>query len=257
VDENQAWDQLTQKLDTSKKSTFNWLKIAASVVIVLSVSIALYISNAPIKELEVATTDERINVTFPDGSLGVLNEYSSFSFPEEFGDDRRVSFSGEAYFDIIKSNKPFIIDANGVEVKVLGTAFNLITDENNVSLYVDRGLVAFSKDGVDTKVKAGLEAIFNKKTNKVTIKEIPNANIMSWRNGYFKFDDTPLNEALADLSEYYDVEFKLTNNKLSSCRISVVINQKSLSEAVDLIESILAVKAEIKNHTVKISGKGC
>lgn len=256
VDVDAAWGKFNGRIMKSSQS-FNWMKIAASVAIIFAVSISVYLFNATPEQILVASTDQKINVTFPDGSVGVLNEQSSFSFPEEFGDERRVSFEGEAYFDIKKSQKPFIIDVNGVEVKVLGTAFNLISGDENVSLYVDRGLVAFAKDGKETKVKAGLEAIFDKKTNEVEIRETPSTNIMSWRNGYFKFDDTPLKDALADLSDYYDVQFKLANNKLNACRISATFEDKSLAEVLELLESILNVETSKKDKIVKISGQGC
>jgi len=257
VNENIAWERFSRKLDQDNTKNYGWLKIAASIAIIFAVSITIYLNNSQIEQLSVASNDQRVSVTFPDGSSGILNESSSFAYPERFGDERRVSFSGEAYFDIKKSTKPFIIDANGVEVKVLGTAFNLITDDKKVSLYVDRGLVAFVKDGMETKIKAGKEAVFNKETSEVVFNPTPSVNIMSWRNGYFEFDKTPLNKALKELSEYYNVDFKFANDKLKNCTITVTIDQKSLKEALDLIEDILSVKTDKKGNTVKISGKGC
>lgn len=256
VDVDKAWARFNQRV-VSKKRPYVWMKIAASIVILFSLSFAIYLNSFNSSDLHVASKNEIVNVTFPDGSIGVLNDHSSFSYPSTFGDERRVSFKGEAYFDIQKSTKPFIIDVNGVEVKVLGTAFNLISEKDQVTLYVDRGLVAFVKNGNETKIAAGTEAVFNKKTNEVLIKDQPTANLMSWRNGYFKFDETPLKEALKELGDYYDVDFKLANSKLNSCRISVIIEQKSLTQVVDILKSILDVKVDVKNKSVKISGQGC
>ncbi|MBC6410137.1 MAG: FecR domain-containing protein [Ekhidna sp.] len=257
IDEEKVWDELKFSIAAPPKHNFFWLKIAASITLLVSVGYLVINLNTSPDYKSVSSNDQRITVKFPDGSEGVLNKSSSFSFPEKFGSERRVSFSGEAYFDIKKSEKPFIIEANGVEVKVLGTAFNLITNESEVSLYVDKGLVAFSKNGIDTKIKAGFEAVFDKSTNEVTINEIPTANIMSWRDGFFKFNNTPLNNAIKDLSEYYEIDFQLSHPKLSLCRISATIDQKSLGEVLSLLEKILDVKAERKNKSVKISGKGC
>ena len=153
IDESQAWDKLSLKIaekQNSRRSYF--LKIAASVAILLSVTLAVLLVNDNPNQLQAIATNDIVSVTFPDGSTGVLNNESQFSYPEEFGQERRVSFSGEAYFDIVKSTKPFIIEANGVEVQVLGTAFNLVTSDKEVKLYVDRGLVAFSKDGNETNL---------------------------------------------------------------------------------------------------------
>ena len=257
VDENEAWDRFSSQLSSEKKESKSvWLKIAASVAILLSVSLAIFLTSES-EQLQVVSQAEITTVTFPDGSTGVLNQNSVFEYPEEFGNERNVTFRGEAYFDIQKSEKPFVINANGVDVKVLGTAFNLITTNEEVVLYVDRGLVAFSKNGIETKVTAGLEAVFNKESEEVEIRKQPTRNNMSWRNGEFKFDNTPLKEALGDLTEYYQVGFKLSNDKLENCRISASFNEKSLGEVLGLLEEILDVKVKLKDKTVKISGKGC
>jgi len=256
VDEEKVWGKLKSSIDPPKKNLF-WLKIAASITLLAGIGyLVLYLNTFPDYKF-ISSNDQRLTVKFPDGSKGVLNKSSSFSFPEKFGRERRVSFSGEAYFDVKKSEKPFIIEANGVEIKVLGTAFNLITNETEISLYVDRGLVAFSKNGIDTKIEAGFEAVFDKSTNEVIINEIPTANIMSWRSGLFEFDDTPLKKAIKDLSEYYEIDFQLSVSKLSSCRISATIDQKSLGEVLSLLEKILDVKVEKKDKSVIINGKGC
>ena len=258
VNTDKAWDQLAQRMATDKsKKQAVWLKIAASIAIIATTAFSVYFFNVDPDQIQVASGAEKVLVTFPDGSTGFLNAASEFSYPEKFGLSRDVEFSGEAYFDIKKSKKPFVINANGVDVKVLGTAFNLVTSENEVHLYVDRGLVAFEKDGEETPVEAGKQAVFDKVTNTVSIKDVPDANIMSWRNGTFKFEDTPFGEVLNELSGYYEVEFKLANKNLKSCRVSASINGRSLEEVLLLLESILDVKTKLKDNTVKISGKGC
>ncbi|WP_425390629.1 FecR family protein [Ekhidna sp.] len=256
IDESKAWDALNKKIHNPNQS-FAWMKIAAAVVILAVLSVTVYMYNPEVNQIQVSSTDQKVSVTFPDGSTGILNTNSSFSYPEQFEEVRNVSFTGEAYFDIKKSEKPFIIDVNGVNVKVLGTAFNLISSNDDVKLYVDRGLVAFEKNGEQTKVPAGKEAIFSRIDDSVELKELPSDNIMSWRNGVFNFDNTPLNEALEELSEYYEVEFKLSNEKLKSCKISVTFNRQPLNEVLSTLSSLLELKTSTKDKTVKISGPGC
>lgn len=256
IDENKAWENLNQKIHNPNKG-FVWMKVAAAVAILAILSISVYLYNPTPTQLHVASTDQKVSVTFPDGSFGILNANSSFTYPEKFGDQRNVSFTGEAYFDIQKSKKPFIIDVNGVDVRVLGTAFNLITTENEVKLYVDRGLVAFEKEGEQTQVPAGKEAIFDRKTSAVSVSDVPSENIMSWRSGVFNFDKTPLKVALNELSEYYNVDFELSNDKLQNCRLTVTFNKAPLNKVLKTISTALGVKTSRKNDTVKISGQGC
>ncbi|NQZ76436.1 MAG: DUF4974 domain-containing protein [Ekhidna sp.] len=257
LDETEAWKNLQGKINRSSSSNFSWTKIAAAIAILTTLSISFLLHKPSVETLHIASSESNISVTFPDGSVGILNTNSSFSYPEIFGDSRDVVLEGEAYFDIKKSSKPFVIDVNGVDVKVLGTAFNLVTDDNEVRLYVDRGLVAFSRDGIETKVSAGNEAVFSKTDNTVELKEVVSPNIMSWRNGVFNFDNTPLDQVLADLSEFYNVEFQLSTEKLKSCKISASFNNQPLKEVLVTLSSILDVKTSTIQKTIKISGQGC
>ncbi len=257
ISEERAWESLNQKIYAPTEKTFTWMKVAAAVAILAILSVTVYLYNPEPSLIHVASSNEKVNITFPDGSIGILNKNSSFEYPERFADERYISFKGEAYFDIQKNEKPFIIDVNGVEVTVLGTAFNLVTSENEVKLFVDRGLVAFEKDGSQTKVPAGKEAIFSRKTSSVEIKEVPASNIMSWRNGVFIFDNTPLSTAIKDLADYYEVEFEVENENLKNCKITATFKNQPLQKVLETIGTLLSVKTNIKNDKVKISGPGC
>lgn len=257
IDENEAWNLVVTKINQKTKTSYGWLKIAATIAVVLSISFVVWRTNSSPELLVISSNNQKLEVTFPDGSKGVLNEQSSFSFPAKFDSERKVTFKGEAYFDIKKSSKPFIIDVDGVEVRVLGTAFNLTSTEDQVGLFVERGLVAFVKDGVHTNIKAGLEATFNRNNFSVNILESPSSNIMSWRNGTFNFDKTPLSEALSQLEEFYDVSFKVSNGAISNCKITATFDQQSLKEVIKAIETLLTVKTTKTGNKVKISGAGC
>ena len=257
INVDDAWNRLNERIYQSKRPSYGWLKIAASVALLIGAVFFIWnLANTP-EQLTISSNNEKISVTFPDGSIGVLNRNSSFSFPEKFGDIRLVSFEGEAYFDIRKSKKPFIIKTGQVDVAVLGTAFNLTNTGEFVELYVDRGLVAFVNEDKQTQVKAGLKAVFDKTSGFVEITENPSPNIMSWRNGIFKFDDTPLKQALKELSDYYQFEFKFQNDQVGKCKITATFDQSSLSDVINTIESILDVKIMRKESLIKISGKGC
>ncbi|MEM6644269.1 MAG: FecR domain-containing protein [Bacteroidota bacterium] len=258
IDEIQAWNKFKRKVESKPSESQNrWLKIAASVTVLLAVAIFAYLADKPVDQIAYTSGDEKLEITFPDGSRGFFNKNSNISFPEKFGLVRDVTFSGEGYFDIEKSSKPFIIKMGQVDVKVLGTAFNLSTEGDQVKLYVDRGLVAFDNEGEETKVAAGTEAIFYKSSRSVEVRKSPTPNVMSWRNGIFEFQSTPLDQVLAELAEYYNVEFKLESSDLKNCHISASFQKKGLGEVLTLLEQILDIKTSRQSQLVKISGKGC
>ncbi len=257
VNVDEAWLSLQNKIEAGKTKSNSWLRIAASITILVGLSIFVWKLATTPDQVNIASLDEKINVTFPDGSNGVLNTNSSFSFLEKFGDERLVSFEGEAYFDIKKSDKPFIIEMGEVQVRVLGTAFNLVTSNKDVELIVERGLVAFEKNGEQTKVAAGLKAVFLKSDNSVVITENPSTNVATWIDGLLEFNDTPFANVILDLESHFDVSFDVENENINSCKITVTFNKSSLSEVMETLESMLGVEMEEKEGKIVISGQGC
>ncbi len=257
VDVDAAWNSLQGKINTRKSGSNSWLRIAASVTILIGVSIFIWNLATTPDQVNIASADEKINVTFPDGSKGVLNTNSSFSFLEKFGNERLVSFQGEAYFDIKKSEKPFIIETGDVKVRVLGTAFNLTTSKENVELIVERGLVAFDKDGEQTKVKAGLKAVFSKADDSVVIVENPSSNVASWIDGKLEFNDTSFDTVIRDLESHFEVSFEISNESINSCKITATFNRSSLLEVMETLESMLGIEMEEKEGVIIVSGQGC
>lgn len=97
-----------------------------------------------VKVVAAKVADKR-EVRLPDGSIVILNSDSKLSYNPDFnGKTREVVLEGEAYFDVTKQpNKPFIVHAGGIKVKVLGTAFNIknYKDERNIETTLLRGQI--------------------------------------------------------------------------------------------------------------------
>jgi len=264
VDVDAAWESLNNKLHAENDNKSGGakvkpliFKIAASIILLV---VAGYFINSQFfsapEMVTVSSSVDREQVKLPDGSRVVLNAESSVSFPEEFQDTRNVKLDGEAYFDIVKNETPFIVNTREVAIKVLGTAFNVRSEKEKVSVYVDHGLVSLEKNGKGLKVSKGQMAEFDKSQNRISFVQSPSQNVMSWRTGEFTFDDIPLREATQQLSDYYGVEFKLSN-RVKNCKITAHFSKASLSEVIDVLETILDINISQKNKIVAIKGKGC
>ena len=129
------------------------MRVAAVALIVLSLgTTAIYLNStgAFSKKITVSTGMDQKNllVNLPDGSKIFLNRNTGLSYRANFGKHRRdVKLTGEAFFDISHdASKPFIIDAGKAEIKVVGTSFNVITNnaESAVEVYVKTGKVLLS-----------------------------------------------------------------------------------------------------------------
>lgn len=256
-DVDMAWEKISIKIADKKKSFFPILRVAASVILLAACVFVFrgYFLDSP--ELIVKQShDGKTQVVFPDGSKAVLNSDSQVEFLEKFGETREINFSGEAYFDIKKNKKPFIIKMGEVDVRVLGTAFNLVTGENKIMVLVERGLVALEKGGTHVEIGIGEQGTFNRKTSEFSVDTIFPANVMSWRNGKFSFKETTLEEVTTELSKYYDVTFELSAT-VRNCKITVNFDSEPLKDVLGVLETILNLSIEKDNLKIRIKGKGC
>ena len=152
-------------------------------------------------------------LVLPDGSKVWLNAASSIHYPTSFtGKDRKVEITGEAYFEVEKNARmPFIIEANGVEVKVLGTHFNVnaYSDEAMVKTTLLEGAVLIARDAVTALLKPGQQAQIITTTGK--LKVIDNADIdeaVAWKNGVFYFNQVDIQTMMRQIARWYDVDIE-------------------------------------------------
>ena len=255
-----AWKKTSGKIQhrpASHKRKFSSLSIAASVALLAA---CIYIFNGYFETTPelvlVQSGDSKSAVLFPDGSTAELNIESEVKFLEEFGDTREVQFSGEAYFDIKKSEKPFLIKMEDVDVRVLGTAFNLITDKNEIRVLVDRGSVAMETMNKQVEIAKGELGVFNLNTLEISIDTSPPSNVFSWRDGKFSFRETSLESATKELADFYEVTFDVSET-VRNCKITVNFDNDELKEVLNVLEAILGVSIQQDNSIVKIKGKGC
>ncbi|MFR7879372.1 MAG: FecR family protein [Butyricimonas paravirosa] len=108
-----------------------------------------------------------------DGTTVYLNAESELRFPKQFrGKNRKVYLTGEGYFDVQRNEKqPFIVEAQQVEVRVLGTSFGVraYTKEENVLTTLIQGRVNVEADGQQVELNPGQQADFNRGNDRLTV----------------------------------------------------------------------------------------
>ena len=159
----------------------------------------------------------RIQFSLPDGTIGWLNGGSVIKYPAQFGSSRNVSLSGEAYFDVARNpNSPFVIDANKIKVKVLGTAFDVISYKNDsiAEVVVARGKVEVAAKG--RKLKEILlpsdRLALNTVRNTYSRSTVNVQDYVSWKSGKLTFMNDRLDEVIRKLSRFYNVDFEVKDN---------------------------------------------
>jgi ferric-dicitrate binding protein FerR (iron transport regulator) len=232
IDIDKAWNKLHSRLSENGLITeapvirrsfvrTAYFRIAAMVLLLLGIgSVLLYMNDKGILSRKniVATTDNQKNlqVTLPDGSNIFLNRNTRLSYRENFGRrGRNVTLSGEAFFEITSDKEnPFTIDAGKARVKVLGTSFNVNTNnaDSAVEVFVKTGTVLVSdKEGKrNLTLDPGYIGTMNSGSSDKFLNNDP--NYMAWNNGVLIYDRQPLEVVFMDLKKVYNMDI-VTNDQ--------------------------------------------
>jgi ferric-dicitrate binding protein FerR (iron transport regulator) len=174
---------------------------------------------------------ETASFTFADQSRVQLNAGSSIRFPEQFGKKKReVYLKGEAYFQVADNKqKPFVVHATGLDIKVLGTAFNVRSypDEDIVETTLEEGQLEVSASEKEGKKKMTWRLdkndqfiYFNKADSSQLNKNVDTGIYTSWKEGHYKFQKIKLGRLAKSLERLYDIEIQFENRKLKDLTYS-------------------------------------
>lgn len=198
-----------------------------------------------------------------DGTKVWINSESKLRYPVHFGADKRVVYlEGEAYFDVEKDKKkPFIVKTQGVDVKVLGTSFNVCSysDEKEIQTTLVEGKV----EVMNTKVKKervilepGYQARFKKNGAILTSQKVDVNLYTSWKDERFVFENIRLEDLLKRLARWYDVEIFYMNNEVKDIRFSGGIKRyDKLDKLLYMFERTHYVDFRMKGRTLTVTKK--
>jgi transmembrane sensor len=225
INVDKAWDKLYSRVKESGAATVvsrrlsiinnAFLKIAAVALIVLGIGSALlYLDKigAFSKRITVFTNNDEMNlqVKLPDGSNIFLNRNTKLSYKANLGKSaRQVTLSGEAFFEITPdASSPFTVNAGTATIRVLGTSFNVISENVNsaVEVFVKSGKVMLSDNSGSQNMVLDpgfVGTIDSKHSDKILNS---NANYMSWNTGKLTYESQTLNVVFHDLKRIFNVE---------------------------------------------------
>lgn len=193
-------------------------------------------------------------VVLPDGTKVWLNSASSLKFPVEFtGNERRVSLTGEAYFEVAKNkDKPFFVDMNNVQVRVLGTHFNIAAyqDDSDVTTTLLEGAVQVKSDKQLSAIKPGEQAVIDNNTSTIRVKPANIEQTMAWKNGYFKFADEDIRSIMKKLSRWYDFDVEY-RDEFPNVRLGgTFYRSKGISELLSYMEEVGKIHFKVEGRRI-------
>jgi ferric-dicitrate binding protein FerR (iron transport regulator) len=203
-----------------------------------------------------------------DGSKVWLNSESSIHYPVAFdGDVRKVEITGEAYFEVApsvavlankqKGKRPFVVDAPGLEVEVLGTHFDINSygDEevSKTTLLQGKVRVHATANASETILQPDEQAQIDKQTND--LKKITGVDAdgeVAWRYGYFQFNDADIPTVMRQLERWYDVQTVYEGTIPKREFLGKIPRSLTLSQALNVLQ-MLKVHFKIEGKKIIVS----
>ncbi len=206
---------------------------------------------------------KKFQLQLSDGTMVHLNAGTTLKYPVKFiaGENRQVFLNGEAFFDVAKDKKhPFIVNADALNVRVLGTHFNVsnypedaATDvvlvEGSVGMY---GLNEEFDATKNTVLKPGYKGSFNRENNAISTKAVITDIYTSWINGGLTFRNMTFKNIITKLERRYNVTIVNKNEKLANEKFNASFNDESIEKVMSYFNDIHGINYTIKNNQILI-----
>jgi transmembrane sensor len=183
-------------------------------------------------------------LTLADGTKVWLNAASSITFPVAFaGAERKVVVNGEAYFEVAHdARKPFIVSTGNQEITVLGTHFNVkaYDDDAGISTTLLAGSIRIKNltSGRADLLSPGQQAKIYRNKNDINIKTVNTEDAISWKNGYFLFDNQEIKSIMKIMSRWYDVDVEYKNSNKHDRFGGTFSRSANMSEILNNLERV-------------------
>lgn len=220
----------------------------------------------PVKELEynelIVPRGTFYHLVLSDGTKVWLNADSRIRYPIAFGGaEREVELQGEGYFEVAKEEgRPFIVKSGKMDVRVLGTAFDVNTYEDQGMAYVvlKEGLVEVSVEGNESQViTPGYMALVNvqEPRGRILVEKCDVEVYIAWKQGSYSFRNMPLSGILKQVARYYDVEIVYEQGFEEEYYTGDISRDISLEALLSAIEMSTSVSFKIERKMVYIQKK--
>ncbi|MDR2130227.1 MAG: FecR domain-containing protein [Odoribacteraceae bacterium] len=197
-----------------------------------------------------------------DGTLVYLNAASRLRFPVHFpaNGPREVMLVGEAYFDVERDpSSPFVVHTQEMEVRVLGTDFNVMAydDDARVEVTLVHGEVSVLVGEEERTLLPSQQLVMDRQKRVCSIKSVDKVDAyVNWKNGVLDFDAMPLDELTAKLSRWYNVEFYFADERLKALQFTGAVRKyENIDYILGLIGATTDVVFEIDKNVITVANK--
>ncbi|SDG38154.1 FecR family protein [Chitinophaga filiformis] len=242
-----------------------FIRRAVAVVFMVALGAALLVFFQPWKTakaplmLALTSSNDILRDTLPDHSRVTLAPGSRLEHPASFdGADRTVQLQGEGYFSIApNASKPFIVRTGTADIKVIGTAFNVKTNKDSVTIAMDNGAVLFFDNHDSVIVKGGMQSVYQVDTHRFSVTKMEGGNDYAYATKTFHFEATRLELVVSALEKAYNVKIVLENKKLADCTITTSFTDMPIQYVMEVITASLSLQYHMEGSTIYVQGNEC
>ena len=274
------------------------VRFAASFILPIAIGfLTYYVLNSHKKE-EIQGINEisvplgsKTVVLLADGTKIWLNSGSKLKYPQKFqGNTREVVLSGEAFFDVKKDlRKPFIVKTSALNIKVLGTTFNVKSypEEGTIETTLVNGAVTITKSNTDLNstdaiyLKPNQRATYIKEEGKLILADIEkkvikaepiveigqkrqekmilskNIDIVqftAWKDDKIVFKNEGFESLCTKLERWYNVKINIDDPELKKFHYSGTIQKETINDVIEIIKLMMPFKYEVNHSIIDIWG---
>lgn len=234
---------------------------AAAVAIFIGGATVARMNMAPEREtVLIASSDNVGSYTLPDGTRVWLNRDSRLSYNQDFGKSaRNVSIDGEGYFEVTRNEAcPFIVNMHdNLQVKVLGTTFNIVSDPvgHSAEVILRSGSVQVSDTESKELVILRPDQKYSWDKGRTEVTAVNADDCCRWYEHRLAFDNVKLGDILESLSHKYQMKIAAELGNLKDKRMSLTVKDESVDEIMEILSTLLPVRWERQGKTITIDNK--
>ncbi len=248
------------RLDGSRKryrrsTAFAWSFAACLMLILVAGTVVTNWKSTP--DITLANNSEAVSLySLPDGSRAFLKRGASLSYSNSFNtEDRCVSLSGEAYFEVKRDEQlPFVVSTPRTRVKVLGTSFNVKSAEST-EVVLEKGKVALCDDrdrNIAELLPGNMAVVAG--DGSISLSAVEPSDYTKWRYNYRVFDSCSFDDFVALAEERFDVRFIYDPSKFQDTYFRLAISDSdTLDDILSMMEYIANLKYEKRGRNIYIN----
>ena len=201
------------------------------------------------------------NVTLDDGTRVWLNSESSIRFPIAFGgEERKIWVEGEVFIDVVKDvRRPFIVNTGDLDIKVLGTKFNVRAygeEECILTTLVEGAVQVDAPAGEIAVLSPSEQLVYNKENGMNDVRVVDVELFVSWKDGVYVFESQRLEDIMTLIAKWYDVEVFYQNSGVKDVLFSGRLKRYENAETLlKVFERLGGVRFTVQERTVVVEAE--